>query len=72
MNKLAERISDSELEVMRVLWETEDALPITAIRTALVERCVWEDSTIRTLVRRLHNKGVIKQENGICTITPPA
>jgi|AGTN01.1.fsa_nt_gi Predicted transcriptional regulator len=62
MNQLAERISDSELEVMRVLWEAQEALPITAIRAALVERSGWEDSTIRTLVRRLHDKGVIKQE----------
>lgn len=62
MNKLAERISDSELEVMRVLWEAGDALPITAIRSALLERSDWEDSTIRTLVRRLHGKEVIRQE----------
>lgn len=61
MNKLAERISDSELEVMRVLWEAEDALPITAIRAALLEKSDWEDSTIRTLVRRLHSKEVIDQ-----------
>lgn len=62
MNELAERISDSELEVMRVLWEAKDALPITAIRAALIEKSDWEDSTIRTLVRRLHSKQVIKQE----------
>ena len=62
MNKLAERISDSELEVMRVLWASEDALTITAIREALTERSDWEDSTIRTLVRRLTKKEVLLQE----------
>ena len=38
MNSLAEKISDSELEVMKVLWEAEDALPVTTIREVLSAR----------------------------------
>ena len=33
-NHLADKISDSELEVMRVLWRAGDALSVTEIREA--------------------------------------
>lgn len=62
MNQLAEKISASELEVLRVLWEAGDALPLTEIRTRLQERCRWEPTTIKTLVQRLCTKGVLAQE----------
>ena len=62
MSVLAEKISDSELEVMKVLWEAGDALPITEIRTALCGRRGWEATTVKTLVQRLVGKGVLEQE----------
>ena len=62
MNTIAEKISDSELEVMKVLWEAGDALSITEIRTLLQERKGWEATTVKTLVSRLAGKGVISQE----------
>ena len=62
MNKSVEKISDSELEVMRVLWEAGDALPITEIRRSLQSSKGWEATTIKTLVRRLCAKGVLAQE----------
>ena len=62
MNTIAEKISDSELEVMKVLWEAGDALSITEIRTQLQERKGWEATTVKTLVSRLTSKGAIRQE----------
>lgn len=62
MNKLAQKISDSELEVMRVLWGVKQALTLAEIRKTLSANSEWEDSTIKTLLRRLHCKGVLKQE----------
>ena len=62
MNSLAEKISDSELEVMKVLWEAEDALPVTAIRETLADRKGWEATTVKTLVNRLVGKGAVSQE----------
>ena len=62
MNTIAEKISDSELEVMKVLWEAGDALSITEIRTLLQERKGWEATTVKTLVSRLTSKGAIRQE----------
>ena len=62
MENLSEKISDSELEVMRVLWEAGDALPVTEIRQALQERKGWEATTVKTLIQRLVSKGVLEQE----------
>ena len=62
MREFAEKITESELEVMRVLWEAADALPIADIRRALQERRGWEATTTKTLVQRLCNKGAVAQE----------
>ena len=62
MDHLSEKISESELEVMRVLWEAGDALPITDIRRILQDRKGWEATTVKTLVQRLVSKGVLEQE----------
>ena len=59
MNKLAAKITDSEVEIMRVLWKTGGELSIADIRKALEETSNWESSTIKTLVRRLCEKGVV-------------
>lgn len=62
MTTIAEKITDSELEVMQVLWEAEDALPLTEIRQTLQDRKGWESTTIKTLVQRLCTKGAVAQE----------
>lgn len=59
---LAPKISDSELEVMRVLWRAGDALPVTEIREALQQSRGWEATTVKTLISRLVTKGVLHQE----------
>lgn len=62
MNRSAEKIQDSELAVMRVLWEAGTPLPLIEIRRSLAERCGWEDSTVKTLLRRLQAKGAVRLE----------
>lgn len=62
MEHLSEKITESELEIMRVLWEAGDALPITDIRQTLQDRRGWEATTVKTLVQRLVSKGVLEQE----------
>ena len=61
-DSLADKISDSELEVMKLLWRAEDALPVTEIREALQRSRGWEATTVKTRVSRLVSKGVIAQE----------
>ena len=62
MSDLAERISGSELEVMRILWEAGDALPLADIRKKLQARFNWSDPTVKTLLRRLCEKEAVTQE----------
>lgn len=59
MSKLVSKITDSEVEVMRVLWEAKCELPIAEIRRTLEQTSNWETSTIKTLLRRLCKKGVV-------------
>ena len=59
---LAPKISDSELEIMRVLWRAGDALPVTDIRESLQKSRGWEATTVKTLISRLVTKGVLRQE----------
>ncbi len=59
---LADKISDSELEVMKVLWQAGDALPVNVIRETLQQTRGWESTTVKTLIGRLLAKGVIEQE----------
>lgn len=59
MNNLVSRIADSETEVLRVLWEANQELPYADIRKALEKTSKWENSTIKTLLRRLCEKGVV-------------
>ena len=59
---LADKISDSELEVMKVLWQAEDALSVNVIRETLQKTRGWEATTVKTLIGRLTAKGVIRQE----------
>ena len=61
-DSLADKISDSELEVMKLLWQAGDALPVTEIRETLQRTRGWEATTVKTLVSRLVSKGALRQE----------
>lgn len=62
MSNLAEKIADSEVEVMKVLWDKGDSITFTDIRSVVIERTGWDIATVNTLVKRLVKKGVLKQE----------
>ena len=62
MYELAGKISDSELEVMRVLWEAGEALSVTEIRRRLQPVHSWEGTTVKTMITRLTAKGALLQE----------
>ena len=62
MKGLAEKISDSERELMDVLWRAGEPMPIAAIRTELEKRRDWDSSTVKTLLRRLCDKGAVEAE----------
>ncbi|MDR3120410.1 MAG: BlaI/MecI/CopY family transcriptional regulator [Clostridiales bacterium] len=53
-------ISNAELEVMRLLWRKQGAMTLAQIRDELLRTTKWNHSTIKTLVFRLRDKGVIE------------
>jgi BlaI family transcriptional regulator, penicillinase repressor len=55
------QISESELEVMKILWELGQATSsqITDLLTQMTE---WKPKTVQTLITRLAAKGAIKAE----------
>ena len=61
-NDIAGKITGSELEVMKLLWHADDALPVTDIREELQRQKGWEPATIKTLVARLVSKGAVRRE----------
>lgn len=62
MEEIMEKITDSELEVMKVLWASDAALPLSVIRSCLQAAMEWEAATIKTLLARLVSKNAVLQE----------
>lgn len=56
------RITDAELEIMRVLWTSEEPMTLGQLKTALAESHGWSGDTTKTLLRRLCEKGAVGQE----------
>jgi len=54
------KISDSELEIMRILWREKQPLKVAEFRDELEQRKGWNKSTTGTLVTRLRDKGLIE------------
>lgn len=55
------RITNAEWEVMTVVWESA---PVAASKVveALESKRQWTSATVRTLLRRLVNKGALEQQ----------
>ena len=62
MEEIMEKITDSELEVLKVLWTSDSALPLSVIRSSLQTTMEWEAATIKTLLARLVSKNAVLQE----------
>lgn len=54
-------ISDAEWQVMEVVWSLGGA-PAAAIIEELAKSTTWNHRTIRTLLRRLMEKGVLEKQ----------
>ena len=54
------KISDSELEVMKILWEKGECTSPEIIE-ALSKSTDWGKTTIKTLISRLVSKGAVEQ-----------
>ncbi|WP_125766847.1 CopY/TcrY family copper transport repressor [Lapidilactobacillus wuchangensis] len=54
-------ITASEWEVMRIVWTLSGATSHQLIES-LSEKMAWQESTIKTLIRRLEEKGFLNRE----------
>lgn len=55
------RITEAESEVMQVLWQREP-LAAEEVAAALAATRDWQETTVKTLLNRLLNKGAIRAE----------
>ena len=65
------RVSDAELEVLKVVWEKEEVTSMQIINE--LKHCNWNDNTVRTLLNRLIAKravGIAKKEGKTYTYVP--
>lgn len=62
MDSKAEKISDAELEVLKILWTHNESMTERQIIDALHGGSGWHRATIQTLIRRLCEKGVVQKE----------
>ena len=59
--KKAIRITEAEWEVMAVVWDQSPVAASTVVEV-VEDRKQWTLATVRTLLRRLVNKGALQQE----------
>lgn len=68
VNGMKDKIFDSELKVMNIVWERE---PITAKEISVIaaEKIGWNKNTTYTVIKKLEAKGFIRRDepNFVCT-----
>ncbi len=63
----SERLSDAEIDIMKVLWQSGEALSARSIVKALSENRAWKTQTAHVLLARLEQKGFISADrSGYC------
>lgn len=61
MAKRVRYLTDAELEIMRMLWDSEKPMDSTMIQKGLTYR-EWKLSTLMGALKRLESKGYIKRD----------
>lgn len=62
METNADKISDMESEVMKVIWSKNCPITYAEIRSALINNFNFKNQVINTMIKRLVQKGVLKEE----------
>ena len=55
------KVTEAELEVMRVIWQKEEPSPLSEIREKLAMTHNWKPTTVKTHLYNLRDKGVIEE-----------
>ena len=59
MNRSIKKLGDAELEIMRVLWESEEPVTSGYVLEKLKGKRDWKLSTLMTTLSRLGSKGFV-------------
>lgn len=70
LNK-AEKISDAELEVLKVLWTKKEPMTERQIVEVLGQESGWHRATIQTLLRRLCEKDAVRKDKKVVFFFSP-
>lgn len=62
MSDTVNKVSDAELEILKVLWANKTSMSDKQIRDALGGESDWSRTTIQTLIKRLLDKGVLLRD----------
>ncbi|NLZ89606.1 MAG: BlaI/MecI/CopY family transcriptional regulator [Clostridiales bacterium] len=60
MNQIIAKITESQLEILKVLWRERKPMSVPEIIHAFDGSSKWSPSTIKTLIRRLNGHGVLE------------
>ncbi len=59
---IKERLADAELDIMKVLWNSDEAMKASEITKSLTKKRGWTRQTVHVLLSRLENKGFVKAD----------
>lgn len=62
MADIAHKVSDAEAEVLKVLWDNNTPMTERQVMNALSKNSDWSPTTIKTLLKRLYDKGAVQRE----------
>ncbi len=71
MNMIMGKVPESQLKILRVLWDSEREMTLAEVRKAVSVVTSWEPTTIKTLLSRLCKKGIVKQDKREVTYFSP-
>ncbi len=54
------KISESEMEIMKIIWKKEEPVATATILEELPKENSWKTTTVMTLLSRLVEKGILK------------
>lgn len=60
MRERNDKVQDSELEILQIFWAAGTPLPLAELCRRLNSSCGWADSTVKTLLRRMQDKGLVR------------
>lgn len=59
MNNITKKLGEAELEIMQVIWNSENPVTSNYILNELKEHRKWQLSTLMTSLKRLSDKGFV-------------